>query len=98
MLVAVGTAAKCVDAEMKVFPEQRCASFDAKMWFARPGIGHSAVLWTPTGYVETAGKGPAVFFIHPTSFLARDHWNAPLDNAEANDRAALFLRGCPAAL
>ena len=66
---------------------------DPKMWFARPELGHTPVLWTPTGYVRTAGKGPAVFFIHPTSFLARDHWNAPLDNQEANDRAALFLRG-----
>ena len=66
---------------------------DPRMWFARPEIGRSPVLWTPTGYVHTAGKGPAVFFIHPTSYLARDHWNAPLADAEANDRAALFLRG-----
>ena len=35
----------------------------------------------------------AVFFIHPTSYLDRAHWNAPLDDAEANGRAALFLRG-----
>jgi hypothetical protein len=66
---------------------------DPKMWFARPELGHTPVLWTPTGYVRTAGKGPAVFFIHPTSYLARDRWNGPLDNQEANDRAALFLRG-----
>ena len=45
-------------------------------------------------------KGPqpakgdaAIFFIHPTSYLSRDHWNAPLDDAEANWRAALFTRG-----
>ena len=66
---------------------------DPKMWFARPGLPHTPVLWTPAGYVQAAGKGPAVFFVHPTSFLARDHWNGPLDNQEANDRAALFLRG-----
>ena len=34
----------------------------------------------------------AVFAIHPTSYLDRSRWNAPLDNQEANDRAALFLR------
>lgn len=67
---------------------------DPRMWFARPEItGESPVLWTPTGYVKTAGSGPAVFFIHPTSYLATDHWNAPLDDAEANNRAAIFLRG-----
>ena len=38
-------------------------------------------------------RGAAIFFIHPTSYLNRAHWNAPLDDAEANDRAALFLRG-----
>ena len=67
---------------------------DPKMWFARPEIvGESPALWTPAGYVKTAGRGPAVFFIHPTSYLARDHWNARLDDAEANGRAAIFLRG-----
>ena len=25
----------------------------------------------------------SVFFIHPTSYLERAHWNAPLDNQEA---------------
>lgn len=67
---------------------------DPKMWFARPEIeGSSPALWTPTGYVRTAGKGPAVFFVHPTSYLATDHWNARLGDAEANGRAAIFLRG-----
>jgi len=35
----------------------------------------------------------AVFFVHPTSYLDKDHWNAPLDDATANQRARLFLRG-----
>jgi hypothetical protein len=35
----------------------------------------------------------AIFFIHPTSYLSRAHWNAPLDDAEANWRAGLFTRG-----
>ena len=34
-----------------------------------------------------------MFFVHPTSYLNRAHWIAPLDDAEANARAALFLRG-----
>ena len=35
----------------------------------------------------------AVFFVHPTSYLSRAHWNAPLDDEEANWRATLFTRG-----
>lgn len=40
----------------------------------------------------------AIFFVHPTSYLKRDHWNAPLDDAEANWRAELFVRGMASSL
>ncbi|URW76255.1 DUF3089 domain-containing protein [Sphingomonas donggukensis] len=63
-----------------------------RMWLARPDIANSPALWVPEGQ-QAADGGGAVFFIHPTSYLASDHWNAPLDDREANDRAALFLRG-----
>jgi pimeloyl-ACP methyl ester carboxylesterase len=66
---------------------------DPKMWFARPDMPDNPALWTPAGYKPGAAPQAAVFFIHPTSYLDRSHWNAPLDNKEANDRAALFLRG-----
>lgn len=35
----------------------------------------------------------AVFFVHPTSYLERSRWNAPLDDAKSQERARLFLRG-----
>lgn len=71
----------------------------AGMWLARPDIPNNPALWTPAGYSpRTTPGGAAIFFIHPTSYLSKDHWNAPLDNAEANDRAALFLRGQASAL
>ncbi|MDB5680180.1 DUF3089 domain-containing protein [Sphingomonas bacterium] len=66
---------------------------DAKMWLARPDIRGNPATWTPSGYGVPASAPAAVFFIHPTSYLNRAHWNAPLDNEEANGRAALFLRG-----
>ncbi|MEO5495041.1 MAG: DUF3089 domain-containing protein [Sphingomonas sp.] len=66
---------------------------DAKMWIARPDIRNNPATWAPPGYGVPASAPAAVFFIHPTSYLTRAHWNAPLDNQEANDRAALFLRG-----
>ncbi|WBH16876.1 DUF3089 domain-containing protein [Sphingomonas radiodurans] len=64
------------------------------MWLARPDLPGNPALWTPAGYKprETPG-GAAIFFIHPTSYINDDHWNAPLNDAEANERAALFLRG-----
>lgn len=67
---------------------------DPAMWLARPDLAGNPALWAPAGYKpHSSPGGPAVFFIHPTSYLSGDHWNAPLDDEEANDRAALFLRG-----
>lgn len=67
---------------------------EARMWAARPDIAGNPALWVPPGYRASGdASGPAVFFVHPTSYLARDHWNAPLDDPEANARTALFLRG-----
>ena len=63
------------------------------MWLARPDIRGNPALWTPAGYKPNPEAKAAVFFIHPTSYLNRARWNAPLDDAEANARAALFLRG-----
>lgn len=35
----------------------------------------------------------AVFFLHPTSYYSRSHWNAPLADRDADHRASLFVRG-----
>lgn len=66
---------------------------NAHMWLARPDIPDNPALWTPPAYQPGKSPPAAVFFIHPTSYLQRAHWNAPLDDEEANGRAALFLRG-----
>ncbi len=80
-------------AEFVAQPRERAASYRrAEMWLARPDIAGNPALWLPPGYAATKAQRAAVFFIHPTSFLDRSRWNAPLDNAEANARAALFLR------
>ncbi len=65
----------------------------SKMWIARPDIPGNPAQWAPPGYATAAKPSAALFFIHPTSYLERVRWNAPLDDATANDRAALFLRG-----
>ena len=65
------------------------------MWIARPDLPGNPAQWLPEGGVAEDADAPvhAVFFIHPTSYLTRTHWNAPLDDKEANERAALFIRG-----
>lgn len=35
----------------------------------------------------------AVFFIHPTSYLSRDNWNAPIGEEEAERIARIYIRG-----
>lgn len=66
---------------------------DRTMWFARPGLTDTPVDWLPPGVKRTTPGNAEVFFIHPTSFVGTDRWNAALDDAETNDRARIFLRG-----
>ncbi len=72
---------------------------DTAMWLARPELvkGNPA-LWLPEGYEDAEDPFPkdkkaAVFFVHPTSFLKKDRWNAALDDEESQARARIFLRG-----
>jgi hypothetical protein len=79
---------------------------DPVLWYSRPGIGVSdPARWQPAyaadrGLLptpaEAAGKPFAVFFVHPTSYLNRSSWNAPLENGgdpEAERIARIYLRG-----
>ncbi|MFN3552166.1 MAG: DUF3089 domain-containing protein [Novosphingobium meiothermophilum] len=72
-----------------------------EMWFSRPGMGEGdPSQWRPAKIPgdEAAKQGAAaVFFIHPTSYLARAHWNGPLNDADSNRRASYFLRGMASA-
>ena len=66
----------------------------AAMWIARPDLAQDPSRWLPVGY--TPAPAPAakasVFFIHPTSYLDRSQWNAPVDDEESQQRARLFVR------
>ena len=66
---------------------------DPAMWLARPDIPNNPALWTPEGHAPDPKAPAAVFFVHPTSYINRATWNAPLDDRQANDLAATFLRG-----
>lgn len=74
------------------FAQSKYAGND--MWFARPGKERNPADWLPSGAKPAEMPGAAaVFFIHPTSYIGKDYWNAPLDDVESQDRARLFLRG-----
>ena len=79
---------------------------DPEMWFSRPGIGtDDPARWQP----PTRGEGRsmpspteqgskfATFFIHPTSYLDRSNWNAPLDDTESQRVAKIYIRGMASA-
>lgn len=72
----------------------RNAYADPALWLARPGLKEpSPAQWLPTGFkAEETKLAVPVFFIHPTSYLKRTHWNAPLDDADANRIAGLMVR------
>jgi hypothetical protein len=64
------------------------------MWFARTGKSGSPADWRPAGAaLATIPGSAAIFFVHPTSYIGKDYWNAPIDDKESQDRARLFLRG-----
>lgn len=78
---------------------------DPGMWFSRPGMGAPVdpARWQPA-YREGLPQPPpaaqaappapfAVFFVHPTSYYESARWNAPLDDAQSQDFARIFVRG-----
>ena len=86
-------------------PLQTNAYEDPTLWFSRPGIGVSdparwQPAWSgdsePVSALTKTARPFAVFFVHPTSFLNRTRWNAPLENGgdpEAERIARVYLRG-----
>ena len=60
-------------------------------WIARPDVPNSPALWMPEGMVNHPNVRASVFFIHPTSYLSKDLWNAPIDDKESQGRAQVFV-------
>jgi hypothetical protein len=72
---------------------QAASAYDrTDMWIARPDIADNPALWTPPGVARSGKTEAALFFIHPTSFLEKSRWNAPLDHPDSQWRARLFVR------
>jgi len=79
--------------EFRDVPMPKGANYaQARLWIARPDIPNDPALWAPAGFRPAQAPRASVFFVHPTSFLESNAWNAPLDDRESQDRAALFVR------
>lgn len=63
-------------------------------WLAKPGVTPDESGWLPKGgKAAPTTRRTAIFYIHPTTYLARDKWNAALDEGgDTAFRDALFLR------
>lgn len=68
-------------------------------WLARPGMPNDPTAWLPDGTASEAVGRAAVFYVHPTTYLKRDRWNAPLDvPGETDFRTNLFAQSQASAL
>lgn len=75
---------------------------DAANWLAKPGVGSNLANWRPDQADGPSAPAPspdlrprdaATFFIHPTTYLERDRWNAALvPNAASEGRSQTFVR------
>jgi hypothetical protein len=74
-------------------PKAQGSSYrDPALWVARPGMAEDPSGWRPRGVAASPPPRASVFFVHPTSFLEREAWNAPLDHDESRWRAGLFVQ------
>ena len=68
-------------------------------WIARPGLAGDPSRWLPDGIHNAHAGNAAVFYIHPTTYLERDRWNAPLEPGTATEaRTRLFVQSQASAL
>jgi hypothetical protein len=62
-------------------------------WIAHPGLASDPSQWLPDGVSSTARNDAAVFYVHPTTYLERDRWNAPLHPDKPTEgRTRLFVQ------
>ena len=80
-------------------PAPRAGPDYARMesWLARPGLDRpdDPADWKPAGTPppQSFAQSAAVFYIHPTTYLERDRWNAPISGHRESDyRDLLFVQ------
>ena len=64
-------------------------------WIAEPGLPGNPAAWRPTNDVpvDPIAIDARVFYIHPTTYLSTDRWNAPLEpGGDTEFRTRLFVQ------
>ncbi len=65
----------------------------ASSWLARPGEANDPSAWLPAGTDPGSPGKAAIFYIHPTTYLETDRWNAPLHpGPDTEFRTILFVQ------
>jgi pimeloyl-ACP methyl ester carboxylesterase len=66
---------------------------DSASWLSRPGLANDPSLWLPDNMASATAGPAAVFYVHPTTYLATDRWNVPLHPAADTEfRTRLFTQ------
>jgi len=79
-------------------PPQRSGPDYANLdsWISRPGMDErtNPAAWRPAEFPPPVltPKRISAFYIHPTTYLERDRWNARIDEPQSRERAELFVR------
>ena len=78
-------------------PAGALAYADLGSWIARPDMpaAQNPALWRPANWPPPTLRlrEAAVFYVHPTTYLLRDRWNAPaVADAETEARTRLFVQ------
>jgi hypothetical protein len=62
-------------------------------WLARPGLPDDTSSWVPPGVADERPGKAAIFYIHPTTYLKTDRWNAPLEpEGDTEFRSQIFVQ------
>ncbi|MBZ6379115.1 hypothetical protein B5C34_09400 [Pacificimonas flava] len=63
-------------------------------WIARPGLPSEEARWLPDGVFPKPDAPAAIFYVHPTTYLGSDRWNAPIDvgSEDARFRRRVFTQ------
>jgi hypothetical protein len=63
-------------------------------WIASPQLPNDPSRWQPEGAFALQPRGRvATFYVHPTTYLRRDRWNAPLEpGGDSETRTRLFVQ------
>lgn len=81
-------------------PAATKAYADPALWVSRPDLAAGdPAKWLPADLPATAPPTTraAVFFVHPTSYLDKAHWNGPVTDPSSRARTAMLVRGMASA-